>query len=111
MIPALQEYRCQCGKLLFKGFMLVSLVEIKCLRCGAIQVINEMSGSFLGKDKYAFLYNDDGIILNASLSASRILGYPIDELRKMNIYQIYRCITPRLYRKFCHLQVLDEKTG
>lgn len=111
MIAALQEYRCQCGKLLFKGLMLVSLVEIKCLRCGTIQVINEMSSSFLGEDKYAFLYNEDGIILNASISANPILGYSPDELQKMSIYQINRCITPGLHKKFWNLRIYEGGTS
>lgn len=31
---SLIEYRCACGKLLFKGVMFMSVVEIKCKRCG-----------------------------------------------------------------------------
>ncbi len=110
MIADMQEYRCQCGKLLFKGLMFVSLVEIKCLRCGTIQIINEMSSGFLGEDKYAFLYNEDGSILNASISANQILGYSPDELQKMSIYQINRCITPGLHKKFWNLRIYESGT-
>ncbi len=35
------EYRCACGKLLFKGLMLVSVVEIKCKRCGAVRIFRD----------------------------------------------------------------------
>lgn len=105
----MQEYRCQCGKLLFKGLMLVSLIEIKCLRCGTIQLINGMSSNFLGEDKYAFLYNEEGIILSASISANYILGYSPDELQKMSIYQINRCITPGLHKKFWNLRIHEGK--
>ena len=37
MIPVtLKEYRCSCGKLLFKGLLGASIVEIKCKRCNNI---------------------------------------------------------------------------
>lgn len=35
------EYRCACGKLLFKGVMLVSVVEIKCKRCGKTKTFKD----------------------------------------------------------------------
>ena len=34
-----QEYRCSCGKLLFKGDVVKGCVEIKCKRCGMMRVI------------------------------------------------------------------------
>ncbi len=34
--PPLSEYRCDCGKLLFKGSLLVSVIEVKCKRCGEV---------------------------------------------------------------------------
>lgn len=36
----MKEYRCACGKLLFKGFLLFSVVEIKCKRCGSVGVFD-----------------------------------------------------------------------
>ncbi len=36
----LPEYRCTCGKLLFKGVLFFSSIEIKCKRCGEIRVIH-----------------------------------------------------------------------
>ncbi len=37
----LAEYRCRCGKLLLKGFLFVSFIEIKCKRCGTICVFQD----------------------------------------------------------------------
>jgi len=37
----LQEYRCACGKLLFKGNLISATVEVKCKHCRGIS-------SFLG---------------------------------------------------------------
>jgi phage FluMu protein Com len=43
MIPAtLKEYRCSCGKLLFKGLLGTSIVEIKCKRCNNISSFGDM---------------------------------------------------------------------
>lgn len=40
-MPAnLREWRCSCGKLLFKGDY-DGWVEIKCLRCGQIKAFHE----------------------------------------------------------------------
>jgi len=36
-LPSLQEYRCGCGKLLFKGLVLKGVVEVKCKRCQSIK--------------------------------------------------------------------------
>lgn len=36
----LSEYRCTCGKLLFKGVLFLSAIEIKCKRCGEIRRIH-----------------------------------------------------------------------
>jgi phage FluMu protein Com len=36
-----KEYRCDCGKLLFKGSLAVAVVEIKCKRCGKVNLFKE----------------------------------------------------------------------
>ncbi len=36
---SLEEYRCRCGKLLFKGHFLAGEIEIKCKRCGKISLL------------------------------------------------------------------------
>lgn len=41
--PHLIEYRCNCGKLLFKGLIYISTVEIKCKRCGVTRVFRGSS--------------------------------------------------------------------
>lgn len=39
---SLREYRCKCGKLLFKGVLMLGVVEVKCRRCGAIFLQEEL---------------------------------------------------------------------
>ena len=44
----LPEYRCVCGKLLFKGKLIFSTVEIKCKRCGEVRRIDTAEQEMLG---------------------------------------------------------------
>jgi CheY-like chemotaxis protein len=44
----LPEYRCTCGKLLFKGILQFSTIEIKCKRCGALRRIDTVDAHLLG---------------------------------------------------------------
>ncbi len=36
-----REYRCNCGKLLFRGYLAVAVIEIKCRRCGKLNSFKE----------------------------------------------------------------------
>ncbi|GEM_PF-2770204 len=40
----MQDFRCRCGKLLFRGVLMESNVEVKCRKCG---FMNEFHGSSL----------------------------------------------------------------
>jgi|GEM_PF-273400 len=44
----LPEFRCECGKLLFKGTLHFSMIEVKCKRCGGILRIDASDKKFLG---------------------------------------------------------------
>lgn len=37
-----RDYRCDCGKLLFKGLLKEGKIEIKCQRCVEIKVFEAM---------------------------------------------------------------------
>ena len=39
--PFLKEYRCECKKLLFKGSLSDAVIEIKCKRCGKVNLFEE----------------------------------------------------------------------
>lgn len=36
MQDELMKYRCECGKLLFKGRLMDCIIEVKCRRCHAL---------------------------------------------------------------------------
>ena len=70
----LQDYRCDCGKLLFKGALHLSTVEIKCKRCGKITSFNyspenEHAPSFM------LAIASDNTIVDACQGAFEILSY------------------------------------
>jgi len=54
------EYRCSCGKLLFKGQDLSGIIEIKCKRCGHIKSIGGGANSLLLRDAGSSGYNGIG---------------------------------------------------
>ena len=86
---AFPEYRCACGKLLFKGMLMLSQLEIKCRYCGSLRVIGEKYEE-LTKNQYAFLAaistkdagKDDPspYVVDVADSALDILGWKREEL-------------------------------
>lgn len=54
----LQEYRCKCGKLLFKGnledFKTGCKIEVKCRRCGEIKLIDFSNAAETETKKHNF---------------------------------------------------------
>ena len=81
---AYNDYRCNCGKLFFKGVIFNGGIEIKCPRCGQLK-------SFFGSKRasipgrYAFLTNRDGRIINASDSVRDCLKCDPETLSGRNV--------------------------
>jgi PAS domain S-box-containing protein len=75
----LNEYRCQCGKLLLKGLFFDGALEVKCKRCSHIKKLGNIT-LIKDTDRYLLIINKDGLIINVSCSAGRVLGYGRDEL-------------------------------
>jgi PAS domain S-box-containing protein len=75
----LEEYRCPCGKLLFKGIVLKSFVEIKCKRCGEIISFGDLLKS---EAPFSFFMSVDrkGVIKDICRGAEIILGYSRSDL-------------------------------
>ncbi len=49
------DYRCTCGKLLFKGLLCQGFIEVKCRRCGVVSVWTPNSStewSLIESDEY-----------------------------------------------------------
>jgi len=72
---SLKEYRCTCGKLLFKGHIVLSVIEIKCKRCGTVRLIRETNSGESGSFSFAIILDCNGIIINLSHTVVLILGW------------------------------------
>jgi phage FluMu protein Com len=75
----LSEYRCQCGKLLFKGFLLTCILEIKCRRCGKISTFNNYY-SRRTPVSFSLSVDERGMINDACQGVEILLEYPCREL-------------------------------
>lgn len=83
----LLEYRCTCGRLLFKGVVRIAPIQIKCRRCGCVQTFGSAEG---GEDRrYGFMVNGAGRITAVSETAPAILGYTAEELYGMDAGQLH----------------------
>lgn len=87
----LNEYRCQCGKLLCKGMLLISMLELKCRFCHRVNRFNGIDWlNMEGSNQYAILaaistvdaQKDDPspYIVDATDSTFSILGFTREEL-------------------------------
>ncbi|MBI3633295.1 MAG: PAS domain-containing protein [Candidatus Vogelbacteria bacterium] len=84
----LKEFRCFCGKLLFKGLLLSSVIEIKCTRCGVLKSIKSINENSHRPNCFTILFDNKGVILNVSDSASKIIGYNPEEFLHLSIRDV-----------------------
>lgn len=80
----LKEYRCACGKLLFKGLLCQCVVETKCRRCGVVSTwgIDEaLSYTLIESDAQAFMTEASGDVINLlGCGRDQLVGRPITDL-------------------------------
>ncbi|MFA6348359.1 MAG: PAS domain-containing protein [Candidatus Paceibacterota bacterium] len=67
-----REYRCLCGKLIFKGMILEGFLEFKCRHCDRITIVE---GIVNRKNFNTVILNSNYQIINISDSAIDLLGY------------------------------------
>ncbi|MFA5080724.1 MAG: PAS domain-containing protein [Candidatus Paceibacterota bacterium] len=72
-----RDYRCTCGKLIFKGTILEGFLEFKCRHCDQITVVE---GILNKKNFHTIIVNNEYGIINISDSALDLLGYTKKEL-------------------------------
>lgn len=80
----LAEYRCSCNRLLFRGVVLSTRIQIKCKRCNALVPFGP-NGAEDALFHYGLIVSNDGMITEASDTAPTILGYPREELIGMRL--------------------------
>lgn len=63
MKTSFSEYRCRCGKLLFKGTIILSTIEVKCKRCGNTETFGHEEPT--APVSFTITLDGDGIIIDA----------------------------------------------
>jgi PAS domain-containing protein/phage FluMu protein Com len=95
------NYRCtKCDKLLFRGLVLAGNVEIKCVRCGHITIIDtviDIPDTIHGPKNYSLIFNEGSFVVKANTAAETILGYSAAEFEKLSFYDINPLIPANRY--------------
>jgi|GEM_PF-5092373 len=82
------DYRCGCGKLLFRGLVFRSSMEVKCPRCNKLNFI-EGIGSDRNPNRFSVLTTLKGKIVSISGPVESALGYKPEDLTGDNINKIF----------------------
>jgi phage FluMu protein Com len=90
MSALLDEQRCEkCSKLLFRGMVGIGFIEVKCARCGHINLLNSYDAMLHGTPgAYILVYDRNGRLIAGSNSAESTLGYSAAELQKQSMQKI-----------------------
>lgn len=107
MRKILREYRCTCGKMLFRGLILTGGVEIKCRFCKKVHTIAGLSGTLSSPHQYVLILDSEGKILKTTDSAREILGYSESELLQMYAHDLVVMLNRNFCTSLCTM--LDEK--
>jgi PAS domain S-box-containing protein len=73
------EWRCDCGKLLFKGAFFVGVIEIKCTRCKRIVYLQEYVSFSAGEASFMAILRADGLATTVNPGITKVLGYTQEE--------------------------------
>lgn len=79
------EWRCSCGRLLFKGVFLVGIIEAKCPRCKSIVYLQEYRAFTAGKDSMMIILSPNGTIVSTTSTIKNVLGFEAADAIGINI--------------------------
>lgn len=99
----LKEYRCDCGKLLFKGMLAIGFVEVKCRRCGRLKLMTGLVNDVFDSESCTIMLNRSGDILSSSRSANDVLGVNYIDIIGGRLEALPIAIPESVYRKFIDL--------
>jgi|WetSurMetagenome_2_1015567.scaffolds.fasta_scaffold147254_1 phage FluMu protein Com len=105
----LNEYRCQCGKLLFKGVLLTCILEIKCKRCSKISTFNNYYPRQTPVS-FSLAVDENGIITDACHGVEALLEYPWQELIGKPIVDICPILRDGESRSDIHNSLAADET-
>ncbi len=66
----LKEYRCVCGKLLFRGELFLAKVEIKCRHCRAVNIFYEEYHN--GRVSFVIFLDNNGVVEDVCRTAASV---------------------------------------
>ncbi|MEK7627919.1 MAG: hypothetical protein AAB421_00665 [Patescibacteria group bacterium] len=104
-VEILNDYRCSCGKLLFRGMVLTGSIEIKCRYCKRVETVDGLMEKGSDPDRYTLIIGREGEIYNSTQEASRALGYLHSELSARRVQDIVLLPHDEAYQSI--LQKLD----
>jgi len=90
----INEWRCECGKLLFKGAFLAGLLEVKCSRCKRMVYLQQFNSYTAQRQSFMATLSSEGTILTVSRGIEDILGYQQEALIGKNFIEY---INPNLH--------------
>ncbi len=91
---ASNEWRCECGRLLFKGALLAGLLEVKCPRCKRMVYLQEFDSYTAEHQSFMATVSLDGTIFSVSEGLYSSLGYKQSEVLGKNLIEY---INPKLH--------------
>jgi PAS domain S-box-containing protein len=109
----LDEQRCEkCQKLLFRGINGFGLIEVKCSRCGHVNLLNSYDAMLRGTPSaYIIVYDKSGRLIATSKSAEKILGYTPEQLQNMDMKTIDPAFQLQTIKSKNREDALDEWVG
>lgn len=81
------EWRCECGKLLFKGAFLAGLIEVKCSRCKRMVYLQQFDSYTAEHESFMTTISLDGTILTTSQGVEDSLGYSVADMIGKNFVE------------------------
>ncbi|HMI09921.1 MAG TPA: PAS domain-containing protein [Candidatus Saccharimonadales bacterium] len=95
---SLHSYHCVCGKLLFKGLLLDSTVQIKCKKCGELMSFQGRNDQADTEDYYALMLNRNGDVVSASSNILQLFGYKLSDLLSKNYAELLPVVAGTIAR-------------
>lgn len=109
MKEILTDYRCGCKKLLFKGFIFVGEIEIRCRYCKRTSTVSGLNGNLSNPDRYALVTDKQGRIIKTTSSIHTILGYEAADMKDFHIFDVITSLTPKMCEEIG--RILDSEIG
>ncbi len=80
MKEIIEEYRCACGKLFFRGLILSGDIEVKCRFCKNISKIAGLAGGLSTDTRYVLFTDRTGAVVRMGSTAPKHIGFTAAEI-------------------------------